>query len=43
MTSQHGVDTALGKRVYAVPARLASSCAAGLEQELKVQLKGKQH
>ncbi|KAK9868923.1 hypothetical protein WJX84_009457 [Apatococcus fuscideae] len=27
MTVQHGADTALGKRVYAVPARLAASFA----------------
>ena len=43
MTIQHGADTALGKRVYAVPARLAASFSGGLELELKeVQLKGKQ-
>ena len=41
MTAQQGTDSALGKRVYAVPARLAAPCAVGLELELKVQLKGK--
>ncbi len=44
MSSQHRADTALGKRVYAVPARLAASFVGGLDLELKeVQLKGKQH